>query len=300
MNAEIAWIAARPVIPTPEKLAEMGIRLGIIVAVAFLAQRIVFLGIGRGERFWVRAGEHRPQSVQRARTLGQIFRSFTTFVVAGVAFVNALAVLGWNVSPLLAGAGILGVALGFGAQTLVRDVIAGFFILTENQFGVGDVVEIDGKAATVEALSVRCTTLRDFNGFVHFVPNGEMKVVTNRSREWNRLALDVLVAADEDLDRALELCRSVVAELNADSRWNGRLLDPVEVWGVESLGGAENQIRMVVRTRPGADGPEVARELRRRVHHALVTAGVGTTTSRELSLAGPGPASPTRPPGGEG
>ena len=300
MNAEIAWIAARPVIPTPEKLAEMGIRLGIIVAVAFLAQRIVFLGIGRGERFWVRAGEHRPQSVQRARTLGQIFRSFTTFVVAGVAFVNALAVLGWNVSPLLAGAGILGVALGFGAQTLVRDVIAGFFILTENQFGVGDVVEIDGKAATVEALSVRCTTLRDFNGYVHFVPNGEMKVVTNRSREWNRLALDVLVAADEDLDRALELCRSVVAELNADPRWNGRLLDPVEVWGVESLGGAENQIRMVVRTRPGADGPEVARELRRRVHHALVTAGVGTTTSRELSLAGPGPASPTRPPGGEG
>jgi len=300
MNAEIAWIAARPVIPTPEKLAEMGIRLGIIVAVAFLAQRIVFLGIGRGERFWVRAGEHRPQSVQRARTLGQIFRSFTTFVVAGVAFVNALAVLGWNVSPLLAGAGILGVALGFGAQTLVRDVIAGFFILTENQFGVGDVVEIDGKAATVEALSVRCTTLRDFNGFVHFVPNGEMKVVTNRSREWNRLALDVLVAADEDLDRALELCRSVAAELNADPRWNARLLDPVEVCGVESLGGAENQIRMVVRTRPGADGPEVARELRRRVHHSLVTAGVGTTTSRELSLAGPGPASPTRPPGGEG
>ena len=299
MNAEIAWIAARPVIPTPEKLAEMGVRLGIIVAVAFLAQRIVFVGIGRGEKLLERAGEHSPQAVQRARTLGQIFRSLTTFVVAGAVLVNALAVLGWNVSPLLAGAGILGVALGFGAQTLVRDVIAGFFILTENQFGVGDVVEIDGKAATVEALSVRCTTLRDFNGFVHFVPNGEMKVVTNRSREWNRLPLDVLVGADEDLDRALELCRSVAAELNADPRWNGRLLDPVEVWGVESLGGVENQIRMVIRSRPGADGPEVARELRRRVHRSLVAAGVRTSTSRELSLAGPAPASATPSPGTE-
>jgi small conductance mechanosensitive channel len=105
---------------------------------------------------------------------------------------------------LLAGAGIVGLAVGFGAQTLVRDVIAGVFILLENQFAVGDIIEIAGKPATVEAVTVRSTTLRDYNGYVHFVPNGEMKIVTNRSRGWNRVFIDVVVAGDQDADRALE------------------------------------------------------------------------------------------------
>src|SRR5207249_7123236 len=138
-------------------------------------------------------------------------------------------------SPLLAGAGILGVALGFGAQTLVRDVIAGFFILAENQFGVGDVVEIDGKAATVEALSVRCTTLRDFNGYVHFVPNGEMKVVTNRSRGWNRLAVDLVIPSDQGVDQALDALRRVVERMDAEPAWKQRLLDPIELWGIGTI-----------------------------------------------------------------
>src|SRR6266705_4195962 len=111
------------------------------------------------------------------------------------ALIHVLAVLGWDVKPLLAGAGLLGVVLGFGAQTLIRDVIAGFFILVENQFSVGELIEVNGNAATVEDLTVRCTRLRDFNGFVHFVPNGEMKIVTNRSRGWTRIAVDLPIAA---------------------------------------------------------------------------------------------------------
>src|SRR5207244_7247921 len=177
----------------------------------------------------------------------QIFRRLTTTVVFAGAILQSLAVLGWNVAPLLAGAGIVGVALGFGAQTMVRDLIAGLFILAENQFLVGDVIEIDGKPAAVESLSLRSTTLRDFNGYVHFVPNGELKTVTNRSRGWTRLAVDVPVGSDQNLERALEACRRVVDAMNADPEWRPRLLDPIELWGVESLTGPEAQLRIVVR-----------------------------------------------------
>ena len=125
-----------------------------------------------------------------------------------------------------------------------------------------------------------------------------MKIVTNRSRGWNRIAVDVLIAADQDLDRALGVCRKVVAGMNGDSDWRDRLLDPIEVWGVESLVGEEVQLRMVVRPRPGPDAPEAARELRRRVHQALAEASVRTPTSREIAIATPvstRPASPVSP-----
>jgi small conductance mechanosensitive channel len=198
------------------------------------------------------------------------------------------------VQPILAGAGILGVALGFGAQTLVLDLIAGYFILVENQFAVGDLIEIDHKPATVEAITLRATTLRDFNGFVHYVPNGEMKVVVNRSRGWHRIAIDVPVSTNADLDSALEACRRVVESINADPRWRGRLLDPVETWGIESIGPSETVIRIVLRARPGPDGPETSRELRRRLHDALGDAGHRYRTAREVVLAPDDATTPTR------
>jgi small conductance mechanosensitive channel len=266
-----------PTLPQSERLVEMAFRLALTVGVAAAFQWLLFLVIGRIERFLIRAGHGSHHSEQRAKTLGGIFRSLATVVVAVAALIHALEILGWDVKPLLAGAGIVGVALGFGAQTLVRDVIAGFFILAEDQFAVGDVIEVGGKAAAVEAITVRCTTLRDFHGYVHFVPNGEMKIVTNRSRGWNRGALDVVVAASEDVDRALAVCRSVAEEFNADPRWRERLLDPVEVWGIESVDGQAIHVRLVLRTRPGADLPEATRELRRRAYRALLEAGVRNT-----------------------
>ena len=222
--------------------------------------------------------------MQRAHTLGQILRNLLTVFVAGAALIYALAIMGWDVKPLLAGAGIVGIALGFGAQTLVRDVIAGVFILAENQYSVGDLIEINGKAATVEALTVRSTMLRDFNGYVHFVPNGEMKIVTNRSRDWNRVAVDVVIAADESIDEAIEVCRKVLHAFNADPKWRERLLDPVELWGVESMSGQEAILRCVVRSIPGPGAPEAARELRRQLHRALAEAGVRTGAKREFAM----------------
>src|SRR5206468_1199291 len=114
--------------------------------------------------------------------------------------------------------------------------------------------------------------------------NGEMKIVTNRSRGWNRFAVDVLVAADEDLGRALDVCQQVVDGMNADRQWRNRLLDPIELWGVESLVGQEVQVRMVLRARPGPDGPEAARELRRRVHLALAETKIRMRSSREITV----------------
>lgn len=280
----------RALLPAPEKLAEMVWRLALTVVVAFILQRGLFLVVSRIEKVIRRAGAEAEPARQRARTVGLVLRHFVTTLVAVGALVHALEILGWDVKPLLAGAGIVGVALGFGAQTLVRDVIAGIFLLAEDQYSVGDLIEIGGKVATVEAITLRVTTLRDFNGHVHFVPNGELKVVVNRSRGWQRLAVDVPVGSDQDLDRALDVCRRVAAALNAEAAWRGRLLDPIDVWGIESLGPTEATVRLVLRARPGAAAPETSRELRSRLHRALSEAGLRFSASRETHLAAAPPA----------
>ena len=268
----LAVILLTPVLPERERLADMGVRIGITIVVAFLVQRGLFLLWNRLAAFLIRAANEERAAVQRVQTLKLILRHLTTVVVSLFALVRVLEILGWDVKPLLAGAGILGVALGFGAQTLVRDWIAGFFILIENQFGVGDVVEINGRAATVELLTVRSTRLRDANGYVLYVPNGEMRIVTNRTRDWNRQMVDVTIRAGQDLDAALERCRETAAQLGADPIWEHRLFEPVRVWGIERLG-ADVTIRLALRTRPGAESAEAARELRRRLHQALTAAG---------------------------
>ncbi len=291
-----AFVAAaatgwRALLPETEKLAEMGGRILLTLLGGFVAQRLLFLVVGRLERVVRRSGDASEAASQRASTVGQVLRNFITSLIAAAVLVHSLAILGWDVKPLLAGAGILGVALGFGAQTLVRDMIAGIFILAEDQYSVGDLIEIGGKPATVEAITLRATTLRDFNGYVHFVPNGEMKIVTNRSRGWQRLAVDVPVATGADLDGAIAACRAAATSMNADPAWRARLLDPIEVWGIESLGPTETLIRVVLRAKPGPDAPEVSRELRRRIHEALSEAGHAFRSAREVLLA-PGAAGP--------
>ena len=279
-----AFVPVLHLFPESEKLVEIGVRLALTVAGAFLLMQLSRLLVGRIEHWMARAGQERGDGERRARTIAQTLRSLLTAVVWAGAAVHALEIFGWDVKPLLAGAGILGVALGFGAQTLVRDLIAGYFILIENQFTVGELVEVNGQPSLVEEVTLRVTRLRNFNGFVHYVPNGEFKTVTNRSRDWNRLTVDVPVGANEDLARALGLCRDVVEGLNADPAWRGRMIEPAEVWGVESLVGPEVQLRMVVRSRPGADAFQVARELRLRCHEALVAGSIRTGTGREIAI----------------
>jgi moderate conductance mechanosensitive channel len=283
----MAWtlvLLIHRLLPESETLLDIGVRAGLALVFGFLIQRLLFLVVGRGQKWIERVGSGSPHARQRAKTVGQILKNLiTTVVVVGV-LLYVLEVMGWDVRPLLATAGIAGVALGFGAQTLVRDVIAGIFILFEDQFGVGDLIEVNGKAATVEALTVRCTTLRDFHGYLHFIPNGEMKVVVNRSRGWNRLAVDVPVAPDENADLALDLCRRVAGAMNAEPEWRARMLDDLQVWGLESLGSQELSIRLVVRAVPGSDAHEVARELRRRLHRAMIENGLRLGLHRDIGI----------------
>jgi len=276
-------------LPEPDKLVQIAYRVGITLAVAFIVQRLLFLLASHIENVIRHTGGNDEAARQRARTLKLVMRRASTTLLTITVVIRILAVLGWNIQPVLAGAGILGLAVGFGGQTLVRDVISGIFILGENMYSVGDLIEVDGKPATVENITLRVTVLRDFNGYVHFVPNGEMKTVTNRSRGWQRLAVDVPVATGDDFDAALEVCRKVAGEMNDDPVWRARLMDPIDVWGVEALTSSEATLRLVLRAQPGPDAPEVSRELRRRLHAALAKAGHRFSASREVLLTSPPP-----------
>ena len=293
MIAVLAVFRFRSMFPEGEELVAMGVRIALAIAFGFVIQRLLFLLAGRIEHWIRKLGHHSDHAKQRALTLGSMLKNLITVLVVAGVVIRILAILGWDVQPLLAGAGILGVALGFGAQSMVRDMIAGVFIIAEDQFGVGDLVEVQGRIATVEDLTVRSTTLRDFNGHQVFVPNGEMRIVVNRSRGWSRLAVDVPVPAGADLDRALQLCSQVAEKMNQEPEWRDRLLDDIDVWGVENLGPNDAVIRLVVRAQPGPHTPETARELRRRIHAVLTAAGIRTAPTLAPAAAAapePGPA----------
>lgn len=206
-------------------------------------------------------GERR---VQRAQTIGSVLKSVSTGVVAVVVVLMVLSELSVDVGPLIAGAGIVGVALGFGAQTLVKDFLSGIFMIVEDQYGVGDVVDVGEATGTVEAVGLRVTRLRDVSGTVWYVPNGEILRVGNMSQGWARAVLDVAVAYGEDVGRVQDLLRQVATELAADPDWGSLVLEEPEVWGVEALAADSVVVRLVVKTAPLQQWG-VARELRRRI-----------------------------------
>jgi small-conductance mechanosensitive channel len=208
---------------------------------------------------------------QRIEALASVLGSVAAFTVWVVAAFMVLGQLGIELGPLLAGAGILGVAIGFGSQALVRDFLSGVFILIEDQFGVGDIVDIDGQTAgTVEAVSLRTTRLRAVDGTLWHVPNGEIRRVGNMSQHWSRALLDVQVAYDTDLEQA----RSVIGE-TARELWqeDSAILEEPEVWGVEDLGAHGVTMRLVVKTTP-SEQYRVSRELRARMKAAFDEAGI--------------------------
>ncbi|MFZ5868934.1 MAG: mechanosensitive ion channel family protein [Actinomycetota bacterium] len=207
------------------------------------------------------AGERR---VQRARTIGSILKSVSTGVIATIVLLMVLAEFGINVGPLIAGAGVLGVALGFGSQTLVKDFLSGIFMIVEDQYGVGDVVDLGEASGSVEAVGLRVTRLRDVNGTVWYVRNGEILRVGNMSQGWARAVLDVAVAYGEDVGRVQDVLREIGAEIKADPDWGHLVMEDPEVWGVEALSADGVVLRLVVKTVP-LEQWTVARELRRRI-----------------------------------
>jgi len=203
---------------------------------------------------------------QRMNALTSVLRSIATAVIFTIAGFLIIGEFGLNLAPLLAGAGIVGIALGFGAQSLVKDFLSGMFILVEDQFGVGDIVDLDQQTSgTVEAVSLRTTRLRAVDGTVWHVPNGDIRRVGNKSQHWSRALLDIEVAYETDIEQAKGVIKRV-----ADTLWHERedILEEPEVWGVEKLGPNAIVIRLVVKTRP-ADQYDVSRQLRQRLKEAF-------------------------------
>jgi len=200
---------------------------------------------------------------QRGHTIAQLLNSVGT---AAIAISAGLTVLSFFVpiGPLLASVGVAGLAISFGAQSLVKDVISGFFILMENQFAVGDIIEIEGVSGSVERMTLRVVMIRDANGVLHIIPNGSIPRVANKTRGWARSVVDVPVSYKEDLDRVFTILREVSSEMWKDSRWKGELTEEPTVLGVESFGEGTAVIRVVATTRAGRQW-DVGRELRRRI-----------------------------------
>ena len=210
---------------------------------------------------------------QRAEAIGTLLRSITSVTIWTVAGLMALAELGLNLGPLLAGAGVVGIALGFGAQTLVRDFLSGMFMLVEDQYGVGDVIDTGEATGTVEGISLRSTRLRSVDGVVWHVPNGEIRRIGNKSQQWSRALLDVPVPYSADIDDAVGVIQRTADEMYGDPEWSDRILCRPEVWGAERFDADSVAVRTVVTTKPLEQWP-VSRQLRRRLKKAFDENGI--------------------------
>jgi small conductance mechanosensitive channel len=221
---------------------------------------------------------------QRAEAIGSVLRSFSSFVVLGIAVVLVLGELGIDLAPIVASAGVVGVALGFGAQNLVKDFIAGIGIILEDQYGVGDVVDLGEASGTVEAVGLRITRLRDAHGVVWYARNGEILRVGNKSQGYAQVVIDMPVAHDTDLERCRTVMQQVADAMYADEEWSGLLLAPPESLGAEDVTAQGVVMRVQVRSTSAAQW-RVGRELRMRLSERFVAEGI-RTPSPVLAAAG--------------
>jgi small conductance mechanosensitive channel len=245
-----------------------------------------------------RTSAHPPagstRRVQRAQTMGTLLKSISSGVVVAVVATMMLSALGLDIGPVLASAGIIGVALGFGSQTLVKDFLSGIFLIFEDQYGVGDVVDVgDSLSGTVEAVSLRVTRLRDTNGTVWYVRNGELLRVGNMSQNWARTVLDVQVSAHEDLAKVRRVLTEVSDELWKDDDFDGVIIEQPEIWGIEAMTPDAITLRVTLKTAP-MEQWRVAREMRERIKarfdHEDIQAPYPTSVVMNRSTADPEPA----------
>ena len=245
-----------------------GIRILAIVIGAFIVVQIFRLVIRKFRKKLLPPGQLESERAKRTETLVRITENVTQVVIFSAAVLMCLKEFGIDIAPLLAGVGIVGLAVGFGAQSLVKDVINGFFILLENRMSVRDVVEIAGKSGLVESIGLRVTVLRDLEGNVHVVPNGEISTLTNMTKEWSRAVLEIGVAYKEDVDNVIEILKEVGEDLKTDEAFGPLLLEPLEVLGIESFGDSSVNIKLMFKTKPIMQW-KVAREFRLRVKRAF-------------------------------
>jgi small-conductance mechanosensitive channel len=268
----LAWLVGRP------------LEIVVIVLVTFVGVRFL--------KNWIRAAVHRvvvgapddasdsvdglptkQRAEARAGSIASVLAGSAGIAVWTISIITVLGIAGIEVAPMIAGAGIAGLALSFGAQNVIRDIVAGLFILVEDQFGIGDVIEVDGVSGTVEAISLRATQLRSVNGTLWFVPNGQINQMGNMTKSWSAAILDVDVAYGADIGRVRSVLASVATELVDDVDYGGVMVEPPQVMGVEALGADSVTVRVVLKVAPGQQWV-VQRVLRERVKAALDDAGI--------------------------
>jgi moderate conductance mechanosensitive channel len=229
---------------------------------------------------------------QRAETIGSVLCSIASILIFSMAFAMVLDELGIPIGPLLASAGVAGVALGFGAQSLVRDFLSGIFMILEDQYGVGDLIDTGDAVGTVEEVTLRVTRLRDGSGVVWYVRNGEILRVGNHTQGWSTAIVDVAVAYTEDIPRVQDLIRTTADQMADEDEWDPKILEDPVVAGVESLTGTSVTIRVVAKCSPN-DAPAVQRELRERIKLAFDREGIRlpapVATYSPLPPGAPGP-----------
>jgi small conductance mechanosensitive channel len=277
-------------------LVDRPLRIAIILLVALIVNTLVHRALERFvdrltreraaeveasnrlvDRQWVEVlRERNARAQQRAVTLAAVLRNVASVIIYGLAVLMCLGELDIDLGPLIAGAGIAGIAIGFGAQSLVRDFLAGVFIVLEDQYGVGDNVSLGEAAGAVEKVTLRTTWLRDLDGTLWVVPNGEIRRVANHSQRWARAVLDVRLAPDTDIDRALDVARTGVASFYDTRAAGDAVLEAPQVLGIESFVDGAPVLRVAVKTQPGQQ-TEVARRLRVELRRVFDAAGITMT-----------------------
>jgi small conductance mechanosensitive channel len=255
-------------------LLRSGLRVTLILMLAYSINRVVWSLVHRIElRIGQEEGPEGLERMKRSQTLSRLVRNLVNTVVLAVAALMVLQELGVNIMPVLTGAGILGLAVGFGAQTLVRDVISGFFVILENQVRVGDVANIDGTGGLVEKIGLRTITLRDLSGTVHIMPNGSIGKLSNLTKDFSFYVLDMGVAYKEDTDEVVRVLEEVAKDLAADPVYGPRIIGPLEVLGVDAFDESQVTIKVRLKTVPIQQW-SVGREYRRRIKKAFDARGI--------------------------
>ncbi|MCM8746072.1 mechanosensitive ion channel family protein [Thermomicrobium sp. CFH 73360] len=268
-------------------LVEPTILAILVLIIAWLVLRLARLTIHRGVARLLQAQRLTTRELAtRVRTLTTLAESAVRLTILLLTGLTVLALYGVPIGPLLASAGVAGLAIGLGAQTLIRDIIGGIFIVLEDQFHVGDVITVNNLSGQVEALTLRYTALRTLDGAYVVIPNGEIRIVQNLSRDWARAVIDVALTPEEDVDRVVAVLQSLLANLPSDPELGPLVLEPGEVFGVEAIGPQQATVRLAVKTRP-LEQWRVARELRRRILVALREAGVSAPYPRTVTIIQP-------------
>jgi len=260
-------------------------RIVAILLVAFVLSRLLKLVAKHFSELGNRQGLPSSVRSQQIRTLSSVIYSIGLFVILFIAAMQILALLGVNMGPLLASAGVAGIAIGFGAQTLVKDFINGFFILAENQYDIGDTVKIAGVQGVVENMTLRKTVLRDADGTVHTVPSSDIQVVSNLTRDWTQVNLQVSVAYAVDSDKVIGLLQQVGDDLAHDPAFARMIVSTPEVAGVDKVSGNSVEYLMTVKTAPGSQNA-VKRELQRRIKAAFEMNGIEPGDPSRVMVAG--------------